>query len=101
MEQGENKYLKQAMEELKHLSNDHGFERLVQSREDFLRLHAGMEMEREEIGERRGVKRGRKEGEKRKTIEIAKNLIKMNLPIEQILQATGLTEDEIKKLCYV
>ena len=40
----------------------------------------------------------RKEGEKEKTIEIAKKLLDMNLTIEQIMEATGLTKEEIEDL---
>lgn len=36
--------------------------------------------------------------EKRKAIEIAKNLINMKLPIEKIVLATGLTEEEIDEI---
>ena len=38
------------------------------------------------------------EGERKKTIEIAKELLNMNLPIEQIIQATGLTKEEIEEI---
>ena len=36
--------------------------------------------------------------ERNRTIEIAKNLIKLNLPIEQVASATGLTLAEIKSI---
>jgi len=36
--------------------------------------------------------------EKRKTFEIARNLLLINLPVDQITAATGLTIDEIKNL---
>jgi cytochrome c-type biogenesis protein CcmH/NrfG len=38
------------------------------------------------------------EAEKAKAIAIAKNLLMMNLPIEQIVKATGLTREEIEGL---
>ena len=38
------------------------------------------------------------EGKKNKTIEIARNLISMDLSIDQIKAATGLTEEEIESL---
>ena len=43
-------------------------------------------------------KEGRTEGTKEKTIEIARNLLNMQMSIEDISKATGLTEDEIKSL---
>ncbi len=38
------------------------------------------------------------EGKKERTLEIAKNLLKMGLTIESIVIATNLTADEIEKL---
>ena len=56
----------------------------------------------EEIAEDKGLKKGRrlgfKQGAKNKALEIAKNLIKLNTPIENIHLATGLTIEEIKAL---
>ena len=43
-------------------------------------------------------KEGRTEGTKEKTIEIARNLLNMQMSIGDISKATGLTEDEIKSL---
>lgn len=43
-------------------------------------------------------KEGKEEGDKEKAIEIAKNLLKMNLSIEAICEATGLTLEEVKEL---
>lgn len=45
-----------------------------------------------------GLETGRKEGEKKKAIEIAKKLLSLHLPIETICKSTGLTADEIKHL---
>lgn len=36
--------------------------------------------------------------EERKAVEIAKNLLNMYIPLEQIVLATGLTEEEINKI---
>ena len=49
-------------------------------------------------GEARGIEKGKAEGENAKAIEIARNLKSMNLSIEQIRAATGLTADEIKTI---
>ena len=40
----------------------------------------------------------RDEGESTKAIAIAKNLLEMNLSIEQIVKATGLTREEVEGL---
>ena len=42
--------------------------------------------------------RGTEEGQKQKQIEIAKNLLKLKIPIEQIIEATGLNKEEIIQL---
>ena len=41
---------------------------------------------------------GIQEGSKQNSIEIAKNFLKMGLPIEQIAKGTNLSIEEIKKL---
>lgn len=45
-----------------------------------------------------GREEGRKEGRKEGLVEVAKNLLKTNMPIEHIMQVTGLTEEEIEQL---
>ena len=37
-------------------------------------------------------------GERRGRIEVARNLLKINLPLEQITLATGLTSEEVERL---
>ncbi len=58
--------------------------------------------EGEKIGRAEGEKIGRAEGEKigikKEKLEIARNLIVMGLQDDQIMQATGITAEEIKKL---
>ena len=51
---------------------------------------------REGIAE--GMKKGMKQGMKQRSLEIARNLLSLGLPVDQITQATGLTEEEIKQL---
>ena len=41
---------------------------------------------------------GKDEGKKEEKIQIAKKLLKMNIPINQIIEATELTEEEIEKI---
>lgn len=40
----------------------------------------------------------RQEGRQEEKIEIAKNMLKSNLPIPTIVQCTGLSKEEIEKL---
>ena len=43
-------------------------------------------------------KNGLAEGERAKQLEIAKNLIKLGLNVDDIVKATGLSKEEIEKL---
>ena len=84
MDKKGNKYFEQAMKELEYLSGDPDFKRLVEAREGFLRDQEAYKDE------------GLEEGGKKKQKEIAKKLLKMKMPIEQISEATGLTEEDVK-----
>jgi predicted transposase/invertase (TIGR01784 family) len=90
MEKKENKYLKQAMEELGYLSEDPDFKRLIEARAGFLRDQEAFEM----AGREEGLQEGREETKK----EIAKKFLKLDVEIEKIMQATGLTKEEIENL---
>ena len=57
----------------------------------------GMEKGRAE-GKEEGRAEGRAEGMSQRSLEIARNLLSLGLPIDQITQATGLTEEEIELL---
>ncbi len=66
----------------------------------YIRSKIAMEAEedRMEESEKKGVFKGRVEGLKEGKIEITKNLISMNLDVEVIVKATGLTKGEITTL---
>ena len=51
-----------------------------------------------ELGVEHGMEQGIKEGSKQNSIEIAKKLKELNLSIDKIVKATGLSEEEIKNL---
>lgn len=94
----ENKFLKQAKEELAYLSGDPDFQRLVESR-------AGMLMDIDCYKEQcrqealiEGRAEGRAESKNEKAKEIAKKLLELKIPIAQIITATGLSKKEIEKL---
>ena len=82
----ENKYLKQAKEELAYLSGEPGFQRLVEARAGFLKDQRTFEV------------CGQERGKKEEKIKTAKKLLKLNIPIEQITEITELTKEEIEKL---
>ena len=52
----------------------------------------------EEEGRAKGLKTGRAEGERKNKIETAKKMLEMNMPKEQIIEITGLTEEELKNI---
>ncbi|MCI7196909.1 MAG: hypothetical protein MR502_06365 [Bacteroides sp.] len=56
-------------------------------------LQAGIEKGREE-----GRMEGREEGIEKRSREIAVNLLRINLPVQTICEATGLSAEEITKL---
>lgn len=78
--------LKRADEKLMFLSADEEIRRMAELREKGI----ADQISREE----HAAEQGKLEGK----IEIAKNLLKMGMSIEQIVVATGLTESELKKL---
>ena len=50
-------------------------------------------------GIQKGIEKGKKEGKKEEKIEIARNLIKLNIiSVEDISKTTGLSIEEIEKL---
>ena len=54
--------------------------------------------DRYQKGKEEGKEEGRAEGMSQRSLEIARNLLSLGLPIDQITQATGLTEEEIELL---
>ena len=82
----ENKYWKQAIEELEYLSEEPDFQRLVESRAGFL-MDQDFEMDERE-----------RKGKNEAKTEIAKKMKNKNMPIEEIVELTGLTKEEIEKI---
>ena len=90
----ENPEIEKAYDALQDLSNDEAIRHEAQQREMYLQNEMAINEERYE----QGIKKGKEQGLKESKIEIAKNLLGINLPLEQISAATGLSVDEIKKL---
>ena len=51
-----------------------------------------------EKGMKKGIAEGRAEGELSNGLKVARNLLAMGMSWTQIIQATGLTEDQLKQL---
>ena len=47
-----------------------------------------------DTAKREGIAEGMKQGMKQRSLEIARNLLSLGLPVDQITQATGLTGEE-------
>ena len=81
-----NKYFQQARKELEYLSGDEAFQRIVEARARFL--------EDQEVQTRAARDEGLSEGKK----EIAKKMKAKNMQIEEIMELTGLSKEEIEKI---
>ena len=98
----ENPEIEKAYDALQDLSNDEAIRHEAQQREMYLQNEMAINEERYEQGmkegKEQGIKEGKEQGIKEGKIEIAKNLLSIHLPLEQISNATGLSIDEIKEL---
>ena len=86
--------IREAKDELIKMSNDDTQRELYEMRAKTLRDKVSALNE----AERKGIKKGREEGEKNKAIEIAKSLINLGLDKESIAKSTGLDLWEVEKL---
>ena len=86
--------IREAKDELIKMSNDDTQRELYEMRAKTLRDKVSALNE----AERKGIKKGREEGQKNKAIEIAKSLIDLGLDKESIAKSTGLDLCEVEKL---
>ena len=93
MAKKENKEIEKAIEIIKQMSMDEKEWELYTSRQmAILDYNTGMKNARDE-----GEKIGLHKGEKKAKLEIAQNLLKLGINIEDIQKATGLTRRRIRK----
>ena len=57
-----------------------------------------LEDEARREGRKEGIKEGIQDGRKKRNIEIAKKLFEKKYPLEEIMEITELTEEEIQNL---
>ena len=89
-----NKYFKQARKELEYLSGDKDFQEIVEKR-----ALALMDQEvQTRLAKEEGNTEGISIGEKKKEIEIAKKMKAKNMPIEEIMELTELSKEEIENI---
>ena len=74
------------------------YDESIKAADDYYSGLYGSYVEGEEKGMAKGIAKGRAEGELSKGLTIARNLLAMGMSWSQIMQATGLTEEELKPL---
>ena len=106
----ENKNIKKARDELEQVSGNARLRRIAELKEKYIRdEQSSIEYAQDEgfklgeakgrtEGETKGKAIGRAEGKKEQKIEIAKNLLKQNVAIDIISNATSLSIAEIEAL---
>lgn len=94
---GEDEAIKKAKQVLEEISKDKRERYLAELREKYILDQKAIEDAGYDKGLKDGINQERIE-QKKKINKIAKNLLKLNMSIEQIKEVTGLTEEEIKNL---
>ena len=94
----ENKEIEKANEELEYLTGDDAVRRIAFLRDkaerDYISNMSGARKAGLELGREEGIK----EGEKKKTIEIAKEMLAKGIEIELIKEITKLSEEELENI---
>ena len=94
----ENKEIEKANEELEYLTGDDAVRRIAFLRDkaerDYINNMSGARKAGLELGREEGIK----EGEKKKTIEIAKEMLAKGIEIELIKEITKLSEEELENI---
>ena len=102
MAKKENKEIEEAVEEYETLTGDALVRRLAEIRlMSELEEKSALETAKNEgieIGIEQGIEKGIEKGQKQNKIETAKKLLKLKMPIEQIIEVTELSKEEILKL---
>jgi predicted transposase/invertase (TIGR01784 family) len=110
----ESKYMEELMELPETLKNEEGIEMAIEAlryanSDEYLReiVEAREKAEHDLAtrlgvskieGFKEGIKKGVNKGIKKEKLETAKKLLKLEVPIDIIIQSTGLTEEKIKEL---
>ena len=92
--QGESKEIEKAREVLEMMSQDKNERYLAELRQKYIMDQKAIE----DAGYDKGYDSGTLEGKKERSIEIAKKMKSKKINIDDIIEITGLTKEEIKKL---
>lgn len=106
MKMGENKSVDKAKKILEEISKDERERYLAELREKYIMdqkaiADAGFDKGLEKgikKGIEQGIEQGMQQGKKNKAVEIARKLKKMKMSIDEIINITGLSKEEIEKL---
>ena len=80
------------------VNDDPEFQKYMSEEEDKKKIQNSLLSEAKEEGISQGISQGYTSGINDGIKQTAKNLLSMNMPIEDILKATGLSVEEIKKI---
>ena len=94
----ENEAIKEAKDKLDKISEDGKMQQLAWWREKAIYEENSLKYEGEKIGMEKGKIAGRTEGKKLAKLEIAKKMKDNNMPIEDIIEFTELSKEEIENL---
>lgn len=90
----DNKEIKEAMDELEKISQDKELRRIAEFRDKAIRDEQnGLRHAREE-----GIEEGIKQGIGQGLEQVAKKMIKLNMPVQDIINITGLKEEQILQM---
>lgn len=94
----ENKEIEEAMNELEEMSKDEELRMVAELREKAIKDEKnGLRHARQE-GIEEGIKQGIEQGMEKKIEEVTRRMLKLNIPIQDIINTTDLTEEEILKI---
>ncbi len=97
-----NENIKSAREQLKQVSGDYELRRIAELREKYIRDEAAaIDFATEKglrLGTEQGMKQGMKQGIEQGIVQTAKNMLKLNMDINTIMQVTNLSKEQILKL---
>ena len=91
----ENENLKEARKKLVGLSEDERMQRISDLREKAIMDEKAIYAKGIEDGKEEGIEKGRIQGEKNKQIEIAKKMLRKNARIEDIVEITDISMEEV------
>ena len=95
---GDDEYMKKFSEELKRLNDDIEFTEFLSAEEEARKTQNTLINAAKSKGLELGIKEGKKLGVKERNIEVAKNLLELQMKISDIIKVTGLSEKEINDL---